>query len=174
MQRPSSLPLTFWPSSHPTSIYIYVSKIPPPSPLIILPLVCASPCAYACVELTSLAKSTLYYVYILTHLLFLGVNANNDDYYNQTAPPTGFGQDTEVNTTIRRHGRSRNTAKLDPVRPDNMPLYESLILGGSIGEHVEVQQSPAYQAMPMPDYLWNYYHYFCIIWVIIICTYSHK
>ena len=153
MQCPLSLPLTFWPSSHPTSIYIYVSKIPPPSPLIILPLVCASPCAHACVELTSLAESTLFYVYILTHLLFLGVNANNDDYYNQTAPPTGFGQDTEVNTTILRHGRSRNTAKLDPVRPDNMPLYESVGRGGFINEHVEMQPSPAYQATSKAEFL---------------------
>ena len=81
------------------------------------------------------------------------MTANNDDYCNQTALPTGLGLDTEVNTTIQRHDRSGNTAELDPVRPDNMPLYESFGLGGSIGEHIEVQQSPAYQAMSMPDYL---------------------
>ena len=50
------------------------------------------------------------------------------------------------------HNRSGNTAELDPVRPDNRPLYESLGLGGSIGEHVAVQQSPAHQATSMPDY----------------------
>ena len=100
-----------------------------------------------------MAKSTLNYVYVLTCLLLLDVTTNNDDYYNQTALPAGVGLDTEVNTTILRHGRSGNTAELDPIRPDNRPLYESLILGGSIGEHVEVQQSPAYQAMSMPDYL---------------------
>ena len=49
--------------------------------------------------------------------------------------------------------RSGNTAELDPVRPDNRPLYESLGLGDSIGEHVAVQQSPAYQAASMPDYM---------------------
>ena len=54
---------------------------------------------------------------------------------------------------ILRHDRSGNTAELDPVRPDNRPLYESLGLGGSIGEHVEVQQSPAYQATSMPDFI---------------------
>ena len=36
------------------------------------------------------------------------------------------------------HNRSGNTAELDPVRPDNRPLYESLGLGSSIGEHVAV------------------------------------
>ena len=77
------------------------------------------------------------------------MTANNEDYYNQTAPPsTGLGLDTEVNATIQSHDRSGNTAALDPVRPDNTPG-----LGDSIGEHVEVQQSPAYQAMSMPDYL---------------------
>ena len=82
------------------------------------------------------------------------MTANNEDYYNQTAPPsTGLGLDTQVNATILSHDRSGNTAELDPVRPDNRPLYESLVIGGSIGEHVEVQQSPAYQAMSMPDYL---------------------
>ena len=49
--------------------------------------------------------------------------------------------------------RSGNTAELDPVRPDNRPLNESLGLGDSIGEHVAVQQSPAYQAASMPDYM---------------------
>ena len=78
---------------------------------------------------------------------------NNDDYYNQTALATGLGLDTQVNATIQSHDRSGNTAELDPVRPDNRPLYESPGLGGSIGEHVEVQQSPAYQAMPMPNYM---------------------
>ena len=81
------------------------------------------------------------------------MTANNDDYYNQTALATGLGLDTEINATILSHDRSGNTAELDPVRPDNRPLYESPGLGGSIGEHVEVQQSPAYQAMSMPDYL---------------------
>ena len=78
---------------------------------------------------------------------------NNDDYYNQTALPTGFGLDTQVNTTILSHDRSGNTAEPNPVRPDNEPIYESLSLAGSIGEHVEVQQSPAYEEMSMPDYL---------------------
>ena len=51
---------------------------------------------------------------------------------------------------ILSHDRNGNTAELDPVRPDNRPLYESLGLGDSIGEHVAVQQSPAYQATSMP------------------------
>ena len=55
---------------------------------------------------------------------------------------------------ILSHDRSGNTAELDPVRPDNRPLYESLFIGGSpLGEHVEVQQSPAYQATSIPDYM---------------------
>ena len=81
------------------------------------------------------------------------MTANNEDYYNQTALATGLGLDTEVNATILSHDRSGNTAALDPVMPDNRPLYEYIGLGDSIGEHVEVQQSPAYQAMSMPDYL---------------------
>ena len=98
----------------------------------------------------------------------LDVTANNEDYYNQTALPMdprhtmGLGLDTEINATILSHDRSGNTAVLDPVRAHKRPLYESPGLGGSIGEHVEVQQSPAYQAMPMPNYMWNYYHHYFV------------
>ena len=91
------------------------------------------------------------------------MTANNNDYYNQTAPPTGHGLDTETNTTILSHDRSGNSAELGPVQPGNSPLYEPVGLGGSIGEHVEMQPSPAYQATPMPVYIRNYYRYFCII-----------
>ena len=51
------------------------------------------------------------------------------------------------------HDRSGNTAELHSVRPDNRPLYESLVLGVSNGERVAVQQSLAYQATSMPDYM---------------------
>ena len=51
------------------------------------------------------------------------------------------------------HDRSGNTAELDPVRPDSRPLYESLGFGGSIGEHVEMQPSPAYQEISKPKYM---------------------
>ena len=81
-----------------------------------------------------------------------GVTANTND-YNQTAPLAGRGLDTEANTTILSRDRSGNSAELGPVRPDNRPLYEPVGLGGSIGEHVEMQPSPAYQAASMPDYI---------------------
>ena len=51
------------------------------------------------------------------------------------------------------HDRSGNTAELDPVGPDNRPLYESLGLSGSIGEHVEMQPSPAYQEISKLEYM---------------------
>ena len=82
-----------------------------------------------------------------------GVTANNNDYYNQTGPLAGCRLDTEANTTIRSQDRSGNSTQLGPVRPGNRPLYEPVSLGGSIGEHVETQPSPAYQATPMPDYI---------------------
>ena len=49
--------------------------------------------------------------------------------------------------------RSGNTAELDPVRPDSRSLYEPVGLGGSIGEHVEMQPSPAYQEVSKPEYM---------------------
>ena len=50
--------------------------------------------------------------------------------------------------SILCHNRSRNTAELGPVWPDNRPLYERVGLDGSTDEHVEMQPSPAYQEMP--------------------------
>ena len=106
---------------------------------------------------TGKTYSTMY-----TYLTFLhtfsrpGVTANNNDYYNQTAPLAGRGLDTEANTTILSrgtHNRSENSTQLGPVRPGNRPLYETVGLGGSIGEHVEMQPSPAYQATSMPEYI---------------------
>ena len=49
--------------------------------------------------------------------------------------------------------RSKNTAELDSVRPDSRPSYEPVGLDGSIDEHVEMQPSPAYQEISMPEYL---------------------
>ena len=70
MQCPPSLPLTFWPSSHPTYInYIHVSEIPPPSHYFFCHApVCVSLCSCMCVANKS-GKPTLYYVYVLTRLL---------------------------------------------------------------------------------------------------------
>ena len=51
------------------------------------------------------------------------------------------------------HDRSGKTAERGPERSDNRPLYESVGLGGSTGEHVEMQPSPAYQATSKPEYL---------------------
>ena len=98
--------------------------------------------------------STMYtYLTCLHTFSRPGVTANNNDYYNQIAPPRGHGLDTEANTTILNQDSSGNTAELGPVRPDNRTLYEPVHLGGSIGEHVEMQPSPAYQATSMPDYI---------------------
>ena len=55
--------------------------------------------------------------------------------------------------SILSHDRSGNTAELGTVRPDNRPLYESVDLGDSTEEHVEMQPSPAYQEISMPEYL---------------------
>ena len=55
--------------------------------------------------------------------------------------------------SILSHDRSGNTAELDPVRPDNRPLYEPVGHGGSTDEHVEMQPSPAYQEISKPEYL---------------------
>ena len=49
--------------------------------------------------------------------------------------------------------KSGNTAELGPVRNDNSPLYDPVGLGGSAGESVELQPSPAYQTSSMPEYL---------------------
>ena len=54
---------------------------------------------------------------------------------------------------ILSQDRSGNTAELDPVRPENKPLYESVGLGGSTDEHVEMQPSPAYQEISKPEYM---------------------
>ena len=51
------------------------------------------------------------------------------------------------------HDRSGNAAELDPVRSDSRPSYESVGLGGSIDEHVEMQPSPAYQEISKPEYM---------------------
>ena len=51
------------------------------------------------------------------------------------------------------HDKSENTTELDPVRPDSPPSYEPVGLGGSIDEHVEMQPSPAYQEISMPEYM---------------------
>ena len=53
------------------------------------------------------------------------------------------------------HDRSGNTAELDSVRPDSQPSYEPVGLDGSIDEHmhVEMQPSPAYQEISMPEYM---------------------
>ena len=49
--------------------------------------------------------------------------------------------------------RSGNAAELDSVRPDSRSLYEPVGLGGSTDEHVEMQPSPAYQEISMPEYM---------------------
>ena len=56
-------------------------------------------------------------------------------------------------TLTLSHDRSGNTAELDPVRPDSRPSYVPVGLGGSTDEHVEMQPSPAYQEISMPEYL---------------------
>ena len=48
---------------------------------------------------------------------------------------------------------SGNTAQLGPGRTDNSSLYDPVGLGDSAGESVEMQPSPAYQAMSVPDHL---------------------
>ena len=53
--------------------------------------------------------------------------------------------------SILSHDRSGNSAELDSVSPDNRPLYEPVGLGGSTGEHVEMQPSPAYQEISKPE-----------------------
>ena len=56
--------------------------------------------------------------------------------------------------TIVSEDRSQNLV-IGPVPVDNRSLYESVGLDTSTGEDVELQPSPAYQAMPdyMPEYL---------------------
>ena len=50
--------------------------------------------------------------------------------------------------------RKGNLAELGPARADNRAVYEPVGLGGSTGDElVEVQPSPAYQAVSEPDYL---------------------
>ena len=49
-----------------------------------------------------------------------------------------------------KHGRS---AERGPARPDNGAVYEPGPGSGSLGELVEVQPSPAYEAISEPDYL---------------------
>ena len=54
---------------------------------------------------------------------------------------------------ILRQDKSGNTARLGLVRNDNSPPYDPVGLGGSAGESVELQPSPAYQAWSEPEYL---------------------
>ena len=49
--------------------------------------------------------------------------------------------------------RSGNTAQLGPARTDNSPPNDPVGLGDSTEEPVELQPSPAYQAMSVPDHL---------------------
>ena len=49
--------------------------------------------------------------------------------------------------------KSGNTAELGLVRNDNSPPNDPVGLGGSAGESVELQPSPAYQAWSGPDHL---------------------
>ena len=51
------------------------------------------------------------------------------------------------------HDRSGNTTELDAVRSDSRSLYEPVGLGGSTDERVEMQPSPAYQKISMPEYM---------------------
>ena len=51
--------------------------------------------------------------------------------------------------------RNGNSEELGPARADNRSVYETVGLGGSTAadELVEVQPSPAYQAVSEPKYL---------------------
>ena len=64
------------------------------------------------------------------------MTANNNDYYNQTAPLPGHGLDTETNTTILSrgtHNRSENSTQLGPHPATQNALSKVMLLTGAVG-----------------------------------------